>query len=245
MDPSLLILVVAGLWAGAQNALAGGGSFVTLPALMLAGLDARAANITSTVALFAGQITSGLANRHMVEGTAALSFRGLVVLSFCGSILGAALLLLTPAPTFAAMLPWLVLAATGLFALGAFGPKPKPGRMPGWASAGTQFAIGIYGGYFGGGMGFVMLATLTLAGMAIRAANATKNVLTAVMNTVAALVFAFSGVVAWWQALVLGSAAMIGGWFGARAIRVVPERALKLFVVTVGLALFAGLLLRG
>ncbi|WP_448586595.1 sulfite exporter TauE/SafE family protein [Thermaurantiacus sp.] len=239
---AFLMLLAAGLWAGAQNALAGGGSFVTLPALMLAGLDARAANMTSTVALFAGQITSGLANRALVSGTGTLSFRALFLLSLLGSLAGAALLWVTPAPTFRALLPWLVLAATLLFAWGAYGPRPRAGHWGRHRSALVQLVVAVYGGYFGGGIGFLMLAAFTLAGMAIRAANATKNVLTATMNTGAAAVFAFSGAVGWAEALVLGLAAMAGGWFGARLIPVVAERHLKALVVALGLALFLGLL---
>src|SRR6516162_8121021 len=113
-------LFLAGLWAGAQNALAGGGSFVTLPALILERLDARAANITSTIALFPGQVTTGLAGRRLVSGAERLSFRALFVISLAGGVVGALMLLATPASFFARLLPWLVLAATGLFAWGSF-----------------------------------------------------------------------------------------------------------------------------
>jgi len=105
-------LFVAGLWAGAQNALAGGGSFVTLPALILSGLDPRAANITSTIALFPGQVTTGLVGRRMVSGADHLSFRALFVISLAGGAVGATLLLETPADFFAKLVPWLVLFAT-------------------------------------------------------------------------------------------------------------------------------------
>src|SRR3954469_22655036 len=106
------LLFVAGLWAGAQNALAGGGSFVTLPALILAGLDPRAANITSTVALFPGQVTTGFAGRKFVTGTQTVSARLLTVVSLIGGVLGAVLLLATPSSVFARLVPWLVLFAT-------------------------------------------------------------------------------------------------------------------------------------
>src|SRR3954449_12980508 len=106
------LLFLAGLWAGAQNALAGGGSFVPLPALVLVGLDPRAANITSTVALFPGQVTSGLAARSLVSGAQHLSFRALFAISLVGGALGAILLLATPVVAFARMVPWLVLFAT-------------------------------------------------------------------------------------------------------------------------------------
>src|SRR3954449_7361442 len=147
------LLFFAGLWAGAQNALAGGGSFVTLPALVLAGLDPRAANITSTVALFPGQVTSGLAARSLGSGAQHLSFRALFAISLVGGALGAILLLATPVVAFARMVPWLVLFATGMFAWGSFARRPSSTVPLGPVPAGViQFLIAIYGGYFGGGI---------------------------------------------------------------------------------------------
>src|ERR1700761_5304975 len=113
---ALTILFFAALWAGVQNALAGGGSFLTLPALIFTGMDARAANITSSVALFPGQMVSGLTNRAHVEGAGGLSARILIVISLVGGALGAMLLLLTPSSFFARLVPWLVLFATAMFA---------------------------------------------------------------------------------------------------------------------------------
>jgi uncharacterized protein len=239
------LLLLAGVWAGAQNALAGGGSFITLPALMAAGLDARVANLTSTVALFPGQITTALANRKMVTGVAGLSFAFLFLLCVAGGVAGALLLLATPSDLFRALLPWLVLAATLLFARGAFGPKLGSGNLKGWRFKASQFAVAVYGGYFGGGIGFLMLTLFTLAGAAVKEAQANKNALAAAMNLAGAAVFIGSGEVAWTPALVLGVASMLGGWLGARAIAHVPDTALKAGVVAIGLALFAGLLWQG
>ncbi|HEY1491214.1 MAG TPA: TSUP family transporter, partial [Steroidobacteraceae bacterium] len=117
-----LVLFAAALWAGVQNALAGGGSFITLPALMLTGMDARAANITSTVALFPAQLATGWTGRKLVAGAAGLSFRTLALVSLIGGALGAILLLITPPTFFARLVPWLVLFATIVFAWGSFGP---------------------------------------------------------------------------------------------------------------------------
>ena len=245
--PMLLLLLAAGLWAGAQNALAGGGSFITLPALIAAGLDPKLANITSTVALFPGQITTGFAGRSLVTGAERLSFRSLAVIAFAGGIGGAFLLIATPSKVFAAMVPWLVLAATVLFAWSSFGPKPKAASAPppAWVTVLTQSIIGLYGGFFGGGAGIMTLASLTLARLPVRNAGGTKNVLVAISNLAAAVVFAASGAVAWTAALVLGLGAMAGGWLGARALKVLPERVLKIGVVAIGLALTVGLFLRG
>ena len=121
------VLFLAALWAGCQNALAGGGSFLTLPALILTGMDARAANITSTVALFPGQVLTGWHGRGHASGVGTLSLRTLIIISLVGVALGAVLLLLTPSRIFASMVPWLVLFATTMFAWGSFGPKRQGG----------------------------------------------------------------------------------------------------------------------
>src|SRR5215469_8307881 len=193
------LLVAAGLWAGTQNALAGGGSFVTLPALILSGLDARTANITSTIALFPGQVTTGLANRSLISGAERLSFRALLLISLAGGAAGAALLLATPPRFFARLLPWLVLTATLVFAWGGFFRRAGEHRRPigPFGAGAAQFLIAIYGGYFGGGIGFLMLAALSLAGLPVRRAGATKNALAAVMNASAVAVFVFSRDVHW------------------------------------------------
>src|SRR5579871_6413520 len=157
MPVTFAILFAAAFWAGAQNALAGGGSFITLPALMFSGLDARAANITSTIALFPGQVTTGLVGREHVAGAGGLSFRVLFVISLIGGALGACLLLATPPSFFARLVPYLVLFATGLFAWGSFLRKPREAGKPASpvVTALMQFGISIYGGYFGGGIGFL------------------------------------------------------------------------------------------
>src|SRR5437667_223542 len=135
-----VILFVAAIWAGAQNALAGGGSFVTLPALMFTGMDARAANITSTIALFPGQIATAWTGHALVSGAQTLPFRVLAVISLIGGAIGAVLLLVTPPSVFTRLVPWLVLFATGVFAWGSFGAKREARARLGRAGTGaTQF----------------------------------------------------------------------------------------------------------
>jgi uncharacterized membrane protein YfcA len=240
-----IILLLAGLWAGTQNALAGGGSFVTLPALILSGLDARSANITSTIALFPGQVTTGMAGRALVSGAERLSFKALFVISLIGGVIGALLLLATPASFFARLVPWLVLFATGVFAWGSFFRKaPASGLALGPLQAGgAQLLIAIYGGYFGGGIGFLMLAALTIAGLPVRNAGATKNVLAAVMNASAVLIFVFSHDVRWLSALVVSVGAIGGGLVGAWMLKRVNEKLLRIGVVILGVALTIGLFL--
>jgi len=229
-----------------QNTLAGGGSFITLPALILSGMSPLAANITSTVALFPGQVTSGFAGRSLVSGVGALSFRALFILSLVGGAVGGLLLLNTPPSVFAHMVPWLVLFATGVFAWGSFRSKPLEGaaHIGPRTAAIAQFFIGIYGGYFGGGIGFLMLAALTLAGLATRNAGATKNALASVMNAAAVVLFVASPQVHWTQAVVLGAGAIVGGLAGTWALKRVNEKALRVAIVCLGVALTVGLFVR-
>jgi uncharacterized membrane protein YfcA len=242
---TFLVLFLASLWAGTQNALAGGGSFITLPSLMLTGMDARAANITSTVALFPAQIATGWTGRKYVQGVAGLPFRVVAIISLVGGALGAVLLLVTPPSFFARLVPWLVLFATAVFAWGSFGPRREgPPKLNRFGAAGAQFCISIYGGYFGGGIGFLMLAALTAAGVAMRAAGATKNVLAAVMNASAVLIFVTSPEVRWLQAGVSSAGAILGGIAGGLMLQKVNEKALRLVVVLIGIALTVGLFMR-
>jgi uncharacterized membrane protein YfcA len=242
----LVVLFIAAFIAGAQNALAGGGSFLTFPALLLTGLDPRAANITSTVALFPGQIATGFAGRKAVAGLPSLSFRALFAISLLGGALGALLLLATPVSVFTGLVPWLVLFATLVFAWGSFFRKTVDTPHPlGPLGAGlTQFAIAIYGGYFGGGIGILMLAALTLFGQAVRNAGATKNVLAGVMNASAVLIFLFSHDVAWKQTLIVALAAIAGGQLGVYALHRVNEKILRICITLLGLALTVGMFWR-
>jgi uncharacterized membrane protein YfcA len=241
-----LMLVVTALIAGIQNALAGGGSFITFPALLFFGMGARAANITSTVALFPGQVTTGLAGRSHVSGAQGLSFRVLVGISLAGGVIGALLLLATPESFFERLVPFLVLFATAVFAWGSFfRSQQKEGAhlSPAWAAV-AQFAIAIYGGYFGGGIGMLMLAALTLAGLPVRRAAATKNVLAGVMNASAVAIFAFSHDVRWGAALAVACGAIAGGQVGAWMMLRVNEKALRFVVVGIGAVLTVGMFVR-
>ncbi len=243
---TFLILFLASVWAGAQNALAGGGSFITLPLLILSGMNPRAANITSTIALFPGQVASGWTGRSLADGAAGLSLRTLVIISLAGGAVGAGLLLVTSPSFFARLLPWLILFATIVFAWGSFGPRRHDAQHLGSAGVtATQFCISVYGGYFGGGIGFLMLAALTASGATMRVAGATKNVLAAVMNASAVAIFIFSPEIKWLTAAVYSAGAILGGVIGGHMVRKVNERVLRLLVVLIGLTLTVGLFVRG
>jgi uncharacterized protein len=242
-----LVLFIAAIWAGAQNALAGGGSFITLPSLMLTGMDARAANITSTVALFPAQLVTGFTGRADARSPPGLTMRSLVVISLVGGGIGAVILLATPASVFARLVPWLVLLATALFAWGSFFRRSVDEverQLPPWGLGVIQFLIAVYGGYFGGGIGFMMMAALTMTGVAVRNAGALKNILAGMANASAVAIFVFSNDVHWLQALVLALGASFGGWAGALMLRHVNEKLLKLAVVAIGVALTIGLFWR-
>ncbi len=239
------LIFVAFLWAGAQNALAGGGSFITLPVLMLTGLDARAANITSTLALFPSQVAAGWTGRRSVADAAGLSFRALALISIAGGALGAALLLVTSQSFFAHLVPWLVLFATVVFAWSSFGARPEQARRLGRSGAAlTQLCISVYGGYFGGAIGFLMFATLAAAAMPLRAAGATKNVLAVAMNASAVAIFAFSPQARWGPAVLGAAGAIIGGVVGGLLLQRINERLLRGLVIVIGVALSIGLFVR-
>lgn len=242
----ITLVLIAGIWAGLQNSLAGGGSFITLPVLMLSGMSPLAANITSTVALFPGQVTSGLAGRQLVSGAGRLPFWALFVVSILGGAVGGLLLLKTPSSVFTLLVPWLVLFATVVFAWGSFWRKPGEAavHLGPMGAALAQFLIAVYGGYFGGGIGFLMMAALTMAGLPTRNAGATKNALAGVMNASAVLLFVTSPQVHWYQALVLGAGAIGGGLLGAWALHRINERVLRIAIVGIGICLTIGLFLK-
>ncbi len=244
---ALIVLFIASIWAGAQNALAGGGSFITLPSLMLTGMDARAANITSTIALFPAQIVTGATGRSDAKSPPGLPMRALFVISLVGGALGALILLWTPPTVFARLVPWLVLFATVLFAWGSFfrqAPESGEAHLPPWGGAIVQFFIAVYGGYFGGGIGLLMMAALTMAGLAVRNAAAAKNILAGVMNASAVAIFVFSHDVHWLQAAITAIGASFGGWAGALMLKAVNEKLLRVAVVAIGVALTVGLFVK-
>jgi uncharacterized membrane protein YfcA len=243
-----ILVGLAGFLAGAQNAIAGGGSFLTFPALLFAGLDPRAANINSTIALFPAQLTMGWAGRSLAQGASGLSLRALVIISIIGGGIGAVLLLATPVSVFTHLVPWLILFATLVFIWGNFfarkrGEDEAPLLPPKLAMV-VQFVIAVYGGYFGGGIGILMLAALTAVGMAVRHAGATKNVLAGIMNVAAVLIFVVRGHVAWGLAADQCITAIIGGYIGVTILRRAPVNVLRIAVACIGIVLTIGMFLR-
>jgi len=241
------ILAAAAAAAGAVNSMAGGGTLLSFPALVHgAGLDLRSANATSTVALWPGAWGAIGGYREDLAGSRRL-VAGLALPSLAGGALGAWLLLVTDERTFGFLVPWLVLFATALFAAsGRLAPAPAAGDgkgdpRPGPGTVAYQFGVAVYGGYFGAGIGILMLAMLGWIGMRdIHRMNGVKMAQGMLVNAIAILVFALSpGLVAWPEAAVMAVAAAAGGFGGARLARRVPRAGVRGFVVVAGLAVAA------
>lgn len=236
------LLLAAAFLAGALNAVAGGGSFLTLPALVFTGVPPIAANATGTVALLPGYMAGAWGFREDTAPPPGLSMRLLVVLSLAGGAAGAALLLVTPEATFRRVVPWLLLAATALF---AFGPRLRQ-RLAGGRPSAVKATVGLlgvaaYGGYFNGGLGILLLALFGLLGQAsLNAMNGLKNWVSALLTAIAVAIYAAGGVVLWPQALMMMAAATAGGYGGARVARRIPAHWLRGGIVLTGLAM-AGL----
>ena len=255
----LLLIVLAAVVAGAMNAIAGGGTLLTFPALVALGIPPVSANATSTVALWPGAMTSMWGYRGELRGARAWAL-GFAVPSVLGGVIGAWLLLRTPAERFAALVPWLVWGATALF----IAQRPLMRRFSSAANAAPadagasdaartrtwppraillyQLAVAIYGGYFGAGVGILMLAALGVMGLRnIHRMNGLKNWGGLCMNAVAAATFIVTGLVNWPAALAMAAGAMGGGYLGARGAQRVPQELVRAAVVGIGLV--SGLLL--
>ena len=246
---SLVLLFLASILGGTLNAVAGGGSFITFPSLIFSGVGAINANATSTVALWPGSLASFWAYRKEIA-TQPRSF--LLVLggtSLIGGILGALLLLNTPSSTFVHLIPYLLLLATLLFAFSGQITKflrlhtrnVEKTRISPRSLVGIsvfQLIIAIYGGYFGAGIGILMLATLGLMGMEnIHEMNAVKTLLTVFINGVAVIAFIIAGIVVWAQAIIMLIGAIIGGYGAAYFARKIDQKYVRVFVIVVGLSL--------
>ncbi len=236
-----IFLLIAGALGGALNSVAGGGSFVAFPALLFVGVPPIPANATNTIALWTGAAASGGAY-HSRLNTPKRVLVPLILASLVGGLGGAVLLLKTPAHTFMQVLPWLTLGATLLF---AFSKKLAGGRVSSIGHDATrialigatafQFFVAIYGGYFGGGMGIVMLAMLATLGMTdIHDMNALKTIMGFVINGVAVVAFIVAKAVYWPQGVVMIVGSIIGGYLGAHYAQKLPQPWVRNFVILVG-----------
>ena len=244
------LLAVAAFAAGALNAVAGGGSFLTFPALVFTGIPPIVANATSAVAVSPGYLGSTLGFRREL---AALPRRRLFVeagIAAAGGVLGAALLLVTPASAFRALVPWLLLFATLVFLAGPYAVRWLAAHGPhtGGAAArhGGLLAVAIYGGYFNGGLGILLMALYTVTGESrIHTANALKNLNSLVLSLLSVATFAVVGAIAWGPAILMMTAATLGGYVGARWAQRLPAAAVRGIVIATGLAMSAVFFWRG
>lgn len=240
-DPlHLALLLAAAFVAGALNAVAGGGSFLTLPALVFTGVPAVIANATGTVALLPGYLSGALGFRSDMRAPPGMSMRMLAGVSLVGGAFGAALLLVTGDAAFRRIVPWLLLAATALFAAGPWLMRRAGGGGPASParSMGGVLAVAVYGGYFNGGLGILLLALFGLLGQSnLNAMNGLKNLVSALLTAIAVAVYAWGGLVLWPQALAMMVAATAGGYLGARAARRIPPPMLRAAIVATGLVM--------
>ena len=241
------LLVFAGLLAGAMNAIAGGGSFVTFPTLVLLGLPPVAANATSTVALFPGTIASTWAYRDGLTGVTGVSLRLLMPISILGGLVGALLLLFAPASTFDAVVPWLLLLATLTFAGGReFGlALSRRLRIGTGTMLVCQFLISIYGGYFGGAVGLMMLAVWSLLDTTeLKAMAPARTLLVSGANGAAVVCFVIAGAVRWPEMLAMLTSGIIGGYGAARIAKWLPPWLIRVVVLALSASVTAWFFLR-
>lgn len=254
MPIDAILLFVAAFAAGVLNAIAGGGSFLTFPALVWSGVPAIAANATSAVAVSPGYLGSVLGFRaELVQLPHARLWREGLICAV-GGVAGALLLLVTPARVFAAVVPWLLLFATLMFALG---PRLLAARRGGTvrdrefvphslAQSFGLLVVAIYGGYFNGGLGILLMALYTLTGeRSLNTANALKNFNSLVLSLLSVATFGWAGAIRWPQALLMMVAATAGGYYGARLARRLPVVWVRWLVIVTGTVMAAVFFLRG
>lgn len=245
----MLLVAVGAFLAGGMNAMAGGGTFFSFPALLASGIPPITANATNTVALWPASISSAWAYRQELHKHKEWVI-GLTVVAFIGGILGGLLLLTTSNAAFAKMIPWLLLIATALFTFSKqvghiiqqlkrkWGKPGKTYSPRGPGGLLFQLIVAIYGGFFGAGQGILTLAALSIQGVTnIQELNALKNWIAAVTYTVAALTFIFAGAISWPHTLVMLVTASMGGYAGASLAKRLPATWLRWIVIFVGTSL--------
>jgi hypothetical protein len=230
-----VLLFVAAAIGGALNSVAGGGSFVAFPALLFAGVPPIPANATNTIALWPASVASAFAYRREIRDVK----REIVpmgVASLAGGLLGSLLLLRTSPHTFVLLIPFLLLFASTLFTFGGRIAKKltRGARAPLPAAVAAQLAISVYGGYFGGGIGIMMLAVMTLLGMThIHQMNGMKNILGALINGVAVVAFVVAGAVQWGPGVFMVAGGILGGYAGAAIARRVNPKHVRRLVMAI------------
>lgn len=251
------IVALAGVLGGMLNAVAGGGSFITLPALIWVGVPPISANTTGTAALLPGYIASAWRFRHNIAFPRGLGLLSITLIAVTGGCIGAVTLLLTSNQVFSALIPWLILLSTTAFVVG---PKLVNSQRVVLASAAeadcsstvrivhmaSLLVICIYGGYFNGGMGIILLAAFGLMGQTdLLGMNGLKNIVSALLTVIAVLVYGVGGTIDLEYLLILGVGSVIGGYVGAGIAYRISKQALQLLIIVIGCLMAMGFLLNG
>lgn len=238
----LIILIFAAFGAGALNTVAGGGTFLTLPALIFAGVPPVAANATSAIAVFPGYASGALGFLPEMRQFARAQLLRLTLVTLAGGLIGSLLLLVSSDDAFSVIVPFLLLAATLVFLFGD--------RIRTWAAArarsvtpfghGGLFVVAIYGGYFNGGLGIVLLALFSLWGMVnLHAMNGLKTGLSFALSGISVATFAVAGLIEWYFAVVMMMASTVGGYAGAPLARMIPMKMLRILIAAIGFGMSA------
>ncbi len=238
--PDILLLTVAAFFAGGINAIAGGGTFLTFPALVFTGVPTIAANATSAVAVFPGYLSGALGFFRELRELPARQIWLLLGVSALGGFIGSVLLLVSSPVIFAVVVPWLLGFATLLFAFGRTVARWAQRHVDagGWLANAASLIVCIYGGYFNGGLGIVLLALLSGLGMRdLNLMNGLKNGMSFIVSAASVATFAVAGIVHWPEAALMMVAATIGGYVGARASRRLSPSVIRAAVVIIGAAM--------
>jgi uncharacterized membrane protein YfcA len=236
----LIILCTAGFAAGLLNAVAGGGTFLTFPALVWAGLPVVSANATATLVALPGYISSAWGFRDDMQAEGSLGLKSIYAIACLGAVIGALLLIVTPNEIFSGVVPWLLMLATVLFGASqwilAFVRKRGFGDAGPLVSLLTLGTVSIYGGYFNGGLGIMLLAAFSLLGWTnLHGMNGLKNVLSAILSLISAVTCIIAGLIVWKPALIMMVFSTLGGYVGAAQSRKIKRTdLLRLFVTGVG-----------
>lgn len=241
----LFLILAAGFLCGALNAIAGGGTFVTLPVLIWLGVPPVVANATATTMAVPGYIASVWAFRRDIRAEGVLRLRTIIALAAVGGVLGAVLLVVTSPDAFLALVPWLLLTATLLF---AFAPRPqKISQASGIGIRSPAMAVVVllfvttYGGYFNGGLGIIMLAALSLQGYRnLHGMNGLKNLLSSILSTLSVATFITADLIVWEAAAPMALANICGAYFTSKFVRRVERiDILRLGIIGIGAAMTA------
>lgn len=248
-----VFLFFAALVAGIMNSVAGGGSFITFPALLFTRMPAIPANATNTAAVWPGSVASAVAYRKMLTPETRRTLLPLLLMCLIGALLGAHILLHTPPATFVKLIPWLLLIATIFFAASGkitqwINRRTQGGaRSRGWIVGGflLQLIIAMYVGYFGAGAGILLLAMLALMGERdIHTMNGMKTVIVSVANAVALATFIVARIIVWPQALLMVAGSLIGGYGGAYFAQRLKQIYVRRAIIVIGLAMSAYFFIR-